>query len=211
MPYCYSEHTSSLFINFFCRSLPPMQLEVLSSICHIKAICSPKLMPFSKYLWLRFVLFTSILAIQVGFHVGSFLQIPNPWCLVTVLVILAKSVADVSEILTCLLGCRAKCRAEELMDCLYCIASFLLVFKKYYPTDIWTRCLAFYWGVRLLIFFIHYLSPWHCIVIRLQVFLQCQRTVGGFNLMIEDSALVNGAIGGSLASQPSRWWRYSIR
>jgi len=58
---------------------------------------------------------------------------------VVMLVLLAESVNDISEILHCLLGCRSQCTAEELIDCLYCIASFLLVFKTLRMTDIWTQ------------------------------------------------------------------------
>jgi len=58
---------------------------------------------------------------------------------VVVLVLLAESVKDVSEILHCLLSCQSQCIAEELLDCLYCIASFLFVFKTLRMTDIWTQ------------------------------------------------------------------------
>jgi len=67
------------------------------------------------------------------------LQVVSSWCVVVVLVLLAESVKDVSEILHCLLGCRSQCTAEELVDCLYCIASFLYVFRTLRMTDVWNQ------------------------------------------------------------------------
>jgi len=63
----------------------------------------------------------------------------SSWCVIAVIVLLAESVKDISEILHCLLGCRSQCTAEELLDCFYCIASFLLCFKTLRSTDVWTR------------------------------------------------------------------------
>ena len=71
--------------------------------------------------------------------VGDWWQVVSSWCVVVVLVLLAESVKDVSEILQCLLGCQSQCTAEELIDCLYCIAAFLFAFKSLRITDIWTQ------------------------------------------------------------------------
>jgi len=74
----------------------------------------------------------------VGCLAGVF-EVVSSWCVVAVLILLAESVKDITEILQCLLGCRSQCTAEELLDCLYCIASFLLAFKTLRMNDIWTQ------------------------------------------------------------------------
>jgi len=74
-----------------------------------------------------------------GINICGIQQVVSSWCVVVVLILLGESVKDVSEILHCLLGCRSQCTAEELLDCLYCIASFLFVFKTVRRSDVWTQ------------------------------------------------------------------------
>ncbi|CAG2256050.1 FBXO18 [Mytilus edulis] len=62
---------------------------------------------------------------------------PNPWCCITVLVIISQTVYDIQEILQCLLVPSSQCTSIELLECLYCIATFLYAFKTVKSDDVW--------------------------------------------------------------------------
>ena len=54
------------------------------------------------------------------------------------MVIISEFVKDIQEITECLLGPHSQCTAMEVIDCLYCIATFLLEFKERAPKDVFT-------------------------------------------------------------------------
>ncbi|XP_072025327.1 F-box DNA helicase 1-like [Amphiura filiformis] len=56
--------------------------------------------------------------------------IPNPWCLIAALAILAETVADVTLIIKCLLNPMATCTALDVTECLYCVATLLLRLQR---------------------------------------------------------------------------------
>ncbi|XP_063411991.1 F-box DNA helicase 1-like [Mytilus trossulus] len=62
---------------------------------------------------------------------------PNPWCCITVLVIISQTVYDIQEIIQCLLIPTSHCTSIELLECLYCIATFLYAFKTVKSDDVW--------------------------------------------------------------------------
>ncbi len=60
------------------------------------------------------------------------LQTPNPWCMITLLIILSEFVRDIEAIFHVLLTApSSQCRAYELTECMYCVATFLLSFKQH--------------------------------------------------------------------------------
>ncbi|XP_071160751.1 F-box DNA helicase 1-like [Mytilus edulis] len=62
---------------------------------------------------------------------------PNPWCCITVLVIISQTVYDIQEIIQCLLVPTSQCTSIELLECLYCIATFLYAFKTVKSDEVW--------------------------------------------------------------------------
>ncbi|XP_070559585.1 F-box DNA helicase 1-like [Ptychodera flava] len=50
---------------------------------------------------------------------------PNPWCLITMLVVLSETVKDVQQIIQCILNSSSTTLASNVIECLYCIATFL--------------------------------------------------------------------------------------
>lgn len=56
-------------------------------------------------------------------------QEPNPWSVLCALVLLAASVEDISFCLHLLTSARSHLLSAEVLECLYCIATFLLAFK----------------------------------------------------------------------------------
>lgn len=75
-----------------------------------------------------------LLVLISGF--GEF-QEPNPWCVITLLVILSDSVYDIQEIIHCLTGSHSQCTAVEVLESLYCIGTFLYAFKLAKKADVW--------------------------------------------------------------------------
>ncbi|XP_053378014.1 F-box DNA helicase 1-like [Mercenaria mercenaria] len=62
---------------------------------------------------------------------------PNPWSVITILVIVAHNVYEVQEIIRCLSVSSSQCTSKEIIECLYCIATFLYAFKLAKPCDVW--------------------------------------------------------------------------
>nr|KAG5711393.1 hypothetical protein BaRGS_025820 [Batillaria attramentaria] len=56
-------------------------------------------------------------------------QEPNPWCLVCALVLVAATVEDVSLCLQLLTSAHSHLLSTEVLECMYCIATFLLAFR----------------------------------------------------------------------------------
>ncbi|XP_064604992.1 F-box DNA helicase 1-like isoform X2 [Liolophura sinensis] len=54
---------------------------------------------------------------------------PHPACVLAILVVIAKSVKDVSNLLTSLLSIQSKCSSIMILEALYCLATFFLAFK----------------------------------------------------------------------------------
>ncbi|KAJ8302398.1 hypothetical protein KUTeg_021385 [Tegillarca granosa] len=61
----------------------------------------------------------------------------NPWCLITTLVIISETVEDIQKIIQCLSVSDSQCTSKEMLECLYCICSFLLAFKMSKGQDVW--------------------------------------------------------------------------
>ena len=59
----------------------------------------------------------------------------NPWCLIAALTILAENVGDVSLIIKYLLNPLATCSAVDVIECLYCVATFLLLLQRRHNTN----------------------------------------------------------------------------
>lgn len=64
-------------------------------------------------------------------------EAPNPWSVITVLVIVAHNVYEIQEIIQCLSVSWSQCTSKEIIECLYCIASFLYAFKLAKSADVW--------------------------------------------------------------------------
>ncbi|XP_060587800.1 F-box DNA helicase 1-like, partial [Ruditapes philippinarum] len=62
---------------------------------------------------------------------------PNPWSVITILVLVAHNVYDIQEIIQCLSVSSSQCTSKEIIECLYCIATFLFAFKLAKPCDVW--------------------------------------------------------------------------
>ncbi|KAK3581277.1 hypothetical protein CHS0354_033010 [Potamilus streckersoni] len=62
---------------------------------------------------------------------------PNPWSLIATLVVISHSVWDIQEIIRCLSCPASQCRSVEVVECLYCIATFLYAFKLVKTSDVW--------------------------------------------------------------------------
>ncbi|XP_013400415.1 F-box DNA helicase 1-like isoform X2 [Lingula anatina] len=67
--------------------------------------------------------------------------VPNPWSLITMLVIISETVHDIEEVIECLLCAHSQCTANEVVECLYHIAVILLAFKKNFSTGPWNGIL----------------------------------------------------------------------
>ncbi|CAH1782586.1 unnamed protein product [Owenia fusiformis] len=65
-------------------------------------------------------------------------DVPNPWCMIALLVVLSENVQDCQEIIKCLLSKDSQCSLMELLDCLYCILAFLYTFKAVQYNEPWT-------------------------------------------------------------------------
>ncbi|XP_052213566.1 F-box DNA helicase 1-like isoform X20 [Dreissena polymorpha] len=63
---------------------------------------------------------------------------PNPWCVISLLVILAHSVEEIQEIIGCLSCSVSQCTSLEILECLYCISTFLFAFKLAQKGQIWS-------------------------------------------------------------------------
>ena len=70
-------------------------------------------------------------------------QTANPWSLITTLCVIADSVNDITEVIRCLLAGETYIMAIDVVECLYCVATFLLCFKTLKYQDVWT------WWVKL--------------------------------------------------------------
>lgn len=83
--------------------------------------------------------FVAILPYSTRIELVLFLscQTVNPWCMVTLLVILSEYVKDVQEIYQVLLTPSSEATAYEIVECLYCISTFLLMFKRQYLAASW--------------------------------------------------------------------------
>ena len=65
------------------------------------------------------------------------LQEPIPWCVITVLVIVSGEVYTIQEVIRCLTVSSSQCTATEIIECLYCVATFLYAFKLARRADVW--------------------------------------------------------------------------
>ncbi|ELU17713.1 hypothetical protein CAPTEDRAFT_217853 [Capitella teleta] len=54
----------------------------------------------------------------------------HPWAMLTLLVFVSECVDDVLEVIRCLVGSHSQCLIHEVLESLYCVALFLLHFKK---------------------------------------------------------------------------------
>ncbi|XP_064633360.1 F-box DNA helicase 1-like [Lineus longissimus] len=61
----------------------------------------------------------------------------NPWCVVAVLVTLSEDVCDIQNIIRNLLAPLSQCTAIEVLECLYCIATFLFAFTLVRRHAVW--------------------------------------------------------------------------
>ncbi|XP_067118337.1 F-box DNA helicase 1-like [Centruroides vittatus] len=59
----------------------------------------------------------------------------NPWCVVTALIITSKTIWDIYNILKVLLNCKSQCPVPDVLECLYCIGTFLFYFKIAYKIN----------------------------------------------------------------------------
>ncbi|XP_023214924.1 F-box DNA helicase 1-like [Centruroides sculpturatus] len=59
----------------------------------------------------------------------------NPWCVVTALIITSKTIWDIYNILKVLLNCKSQCPVPDVLECLYCIGTFLFYFKLAYKIN----------------------------------------------------------------------------
>ncbi|XP_048257505.1 F-box DNA helicase 1-like [Haliotis rufescens] len=62
----------------------------------------------------------------------------NPWCVVTALVVILDSVGDVQAIIEALMVSHSQCTSMEVLECLYCIATFLYTFRLLAGADVWS-------------------------------------------------------------------------
>lgn len=62
---------------------------------------------------------------------------PNPWSVIAILVIVAHNVYEIQELIQCLSVSSSQCTSKEIIECLYCIATFLYAFKLAKPCDVW--------------------------------------------------------------------------
>ena len=69
----------------------------------------------------------------------NILQSPNPWCVMTILIIVSHDVADIQELIGCLTVSVSRCTALEVIESLYCIATLLYAFKLAKKHDVWNR------------------------------------------------------------------------
>jgi F-box protein 18 (helicase) len=83
----------------------------------------------------------------------------NTWSLVTLLVVLSESVREVEHVIKCLLGnaslgsSDAYCSVQDAVDCLYCVATHLLVIqdKKALPPRLHYQVIAALWRYENLV------------------------------------------------------------
>lgn len=64
-------------------------------------------------------------------------EIINPWSVIATLVVIADSVTDIQELIEKLISPGSQCTAIEVLDVLYCIATFLLTFHLVIPKNVW--------------------------------------------------------------------------
>ncbi|XP_046561865.1 F-box DNA helicase 1-like [Haliotis rubra] len=62
----------------------------------------------------------------------------NPWCVVTALVVISDSLADIQAIIEALTVSLSQCTSMEVLECLYCIATFLYTFRLKAGADVWS-------------------------------------------------------------------------
>ncbi|KAL4227091.1 F-box DNA helicase 1 [Mactra antiquata] len=62
---------------------------------------------------------------------------PNPWSVITTLVILSHDIYEIKEIIQCLTVSSSQCTSKEVIECLYCIACFLFCFQRGPAKDVW--------------------------------------------------------------------------
>ncbi|XP_033746802.1 F-box DNA helicase 1-like [Pecten maximus] len=55
---------------------------------------------------------------------------PNPWSMITCLVIIADSVQEIQKVLACLTSPMSDCTTQEVLECLYRLAAFFMKFKR---------------------------------------------------------------------------------
>lgn len=71
-------------------------------------------------------------------------EIPNPWSVVAALIIISKTVWDVYSILQLLLHSKSQCPVPDVLECMYCIATFLFHFKQTYKINYGFHYRVFY-------------------------------------------------------------------
>lgn len=125
------EGTSDEMISILCtnnmRSPSVFLTEIISYMKDIKPVTSSNmtqcLETLPKYQWAR-----ELLEERAPHCIVN--MVPNPWSMITCLVIIAESVQEIQKVLACLTSPSSDCTTQEVLECLYRLATFLHVFKK---------------------------------------------------------------------------------
>ncbi|KAL5013331.1 hypothetical protein ScPMuIL_007601 [Solemya velum] len=84
----------------------------------------------SKYHWAK-----SLMEERISDCISN--GVPNVWSVITTLVIVSHHVHDIQEAIACLSVGTSQCTSMEIIECLYCIATFLYAFKLIKNNDVW--------------------------------------------------------------------------
>lgn len=109
-------------------------LKIISCMKNIKPVTASNmtqcLQSHPKYLWAK-----ALLEERLPECISH--QELNPWSVITCLVIVADSVLDIQRVIRGLTCPSSDCTTQEVLECLYRLATFLQIFKQLWPHGPW--------------------------------------------------------------------------
>ncbi|XP_060062920.1 F-box DNA helicase 1-like [Ylistrum balloti] len=122
-----TEEMMTVLVENKMRSPSVFLTSIISYMRNIKPVTASNmtqcLKTLPKYQWAREILEERIPQCVVN-------KEANPWSIITCLVIISDSVLDIQKVLSCLTSPMSDCTTREVLECLYCLASFFFIFKK---------------------------------------------------------------------------------